>query len=38
MNKEEFIRQVNKLNIEITEEQLIKLDRFYHLSRKNHYQ
>lgn len=31
MNKEEFISAVKELGIELTEEQLIKLDKFYHL-------
>lgn len=31
MNKEEFIKQVKELGIELTEEQLIKLDGFYQL-------
>ena len=31
MNKEEFIKKVKELDIELTEEQLIKLDKFYHL-------
>lgn len=31
MNKEEFINELKKINIEITEEQLQKLDKFYKL-------
>ena len=31
MNKEEFIDKIKELNIEITNEQLIKLDKFYKL-------
>ena len=31
MNKEEFIKYLEELNIYPTEEQLIKLDKFYHL-------
>ena len=31
MNKEEFIKQVQELGITLTEEQLIKLDKFYNL-------
>lgn len=31
MNKEEFIKKVNELGIKLTEEQLIKLDKFYNL-------
>ena len=31
MNKEEFIEEVKKLNIEITDEKMDLLDRFYHL-------
>ena len=31
MNKEEFISAVKELGIELTEEQLIKLDKFYNL-------
>ena len=31
MNKEEFIIEVSKLEIELTEEQLNKLDKFYEL-------
>ena len=31
MNKEEFISAVKELGIELAEEQLIKLDKFYHL-------
>ena len=31
MNKEEFINEVQKLNIEVTEEKMNLLDKFYHL-------
>ena len=31
MNKEEFVQSLKDLNIEITEDQLSKLDQFYHL-------
>ena len=31
MNKEIFIEELKKINIEITEEQLKKLDFYYHL-------
>ena len=31
MNKEEFIEECKKININISNEQLIKLDKFYHL-------
>lgn len=31
MNKEEFIVELKKINVEISEEQLSKLDKFYHL-------
>ena len=31
MNKEEFIKQVSELDIELTEEQMSKLDKFYNL-------
>ena len=31
MNKEEFIEEVKKLNIEVTDEKLDLLDKFYHL-------
>ena len=31
MNKEEFVIEVSKLGIELTEEQLNKLDKFYKL-------
>lgn len=31
MNKEQFFQELNKINIKITEEQLIKLDKFYKL-------
>lgn len=31
MNKNEFIKYLEELNIYVTEEQLIKLDKFYHL-------
>ena len=31
MNKEEFIEEVKKLNIEVTEEKMELLDKFYHM-------
>lgn len=31
MNKEEFVEECKKININITNKQLIKLDKFYHL-------
>ena len=31
MNKEEFVEECKKINIKITNEQLIKLEKFYHL-------
>ena len=31
MNKEEFVEELKKINIDITEEQLKKLDLFYQL-------
>lgn len=31
MNKEEFIKETTKLNLNITENMLIKLDKYYHL-------
>ena len=31
MNKDEFIKYLEELNIYPTEDQLIKLDKFYHL-------
>ena len=31
MHKEEFIEELNKINIELSKEQLEKLDKFYNL-------
>lgn len=31
MNKEEFLEEIKKLNIEVTEDQLEQLNQFYHL-------